>query len=676
MTTRHVAPLAILLLAAPAAAQPRGDALGDPLPPGAIARLGTLRFKQDVGDDVYAVAYSPDGKRVASRGLAGPVYVWEADTGKELRRLKVAAGADPHALAFGPGGVLAAGAGKDVLLWDAATGKLLHTLTGHQGAVLALVFADDGKTLLSIGADAAVRWWDVAAAKSKREWRLPDLARGEDQAFDKAENATFAARAGAVTVGTFTPRKDAEKPLSVLVTFDLAAAKELSRWPMHYRRPDFAALSPDGTLVAEAHPEFGLSVYPTGTGKEKSSVPLRSVKKPQDTLPHGLTFSPDGNFVAAVGFDWHVALWDLNTRTLTVKFPRAEEDSVESRCVAFAPDGKSLLAGAGNELVRYDVPGLRDRRPTSGHRRSVDKVRFTPSGSRLVTASPDSWGLRAEALNWNTTTWKLAGSVVPGPLGLVLTGEVPAGHGVALASGEDGWAFIDLPTGKTLGRLEHASQINDNIVYSRISEGRRLYLLPRDGGSPLDVWLIEVPWGKALGPWKLPDMVAWTWNADDTLVAYMAGDDGRIGIFDVTTGKERLLGQADAGFSSVRRATLAFSPNNRWLASWHDNDHKVRTRDLATGKQRQEWQLKASPREGGAPVCLAWSPDGRTVAVGEVGGEHVIQLWEAETGKLRREFRGHRGPVRSLAFSPDGRLLASGSQDTTVLVWDVLSGEN
>src|SRR4051812_29735469 len=105
MVPRGLALLFVLMVVAPAAAQPRLDALGDPLPPGAVARLGTLRLRQGDGFAVQLVLFSPDGKAILTASVPWPqIHLWDAATGKELRPL---AGAGKHpvaAAAFSPDG--------------------------------------------------------------------------------------------------------------------------------------------------------------------------------------------------------------------------------------------------------------------------------------------------------------------------------------------------------------------------------------------------------------------------------------------------------------------------------------------------------------------------------------------------------------------------------------------
>src|SRR5438067_107061 len=126
MFSRTVVTVATLVLTATGTrAQPLLDSLGDPLPPGAAARLGTLRFQHPVGNDVTAAVYSHDGKHIATRGRTGGVYVWDAATGKLLHRFDGPGDTSPQALAFAPdGAALAAGVGNDIALWDLATGKV------------------------------------------------------------------------------------------------------------------------------------------------------------------------------------------------------------------------------------------------------------------------------------------------------------------------------------------------------------------------------------------------------------------------------------------------------------------------------------------------------------------------------------------------------------------------
>jgi len=117
----------------------------------------------------YAVAFSPDGKRVAAGGAHEDVPVWSLETGKELRRLR-GSKEGIYALAFSPDGRLMAGAGPDgkVRLWN-GEGKLQATMEGHQGAVAALAFAPDGRTLATGGVGAEVRVWEIATGKERQQ---------------------------------------------------------------------------------------------------------------------------------------------------------------------------------------------------------------------------------------------------------------------------------------------------------------------------------------------------------------------------------------------------------------------------------------------------------------------------------------------------------------------------
>ena len=150
----------------------------------------------------------------------------------------------------------------------------------------------------------------------------------------------------------------------------------------------------------------------------------------------------------------------------------------------------------------------------------------------------------------------------------------------------------------------------------------------------------------------------------------MASTDGAVKLWDAKRlDKARLAEKQEPRHIFRARVpgpsvSVAFSPDGRRLAMGGERN-TVKIRDLQTGQELQLWGHK------GEVYTLAFSPDDDGRLVASAGEDSVVKIWDSHTGKLVRNFRGHTGIVGSLAFSPDGRLLVSGSRDHSVKVWDL-----
>jgi RNA polymerase sigma factor (sigma-70 family) len=609
------------------------DLSGDPLPAGTLARLGTARFRH--GAAVRAVAYSGSGKVIASAGDDHMIYLWDAGTGKLLRPLQ-GHSREVTAIAFSPDGRTLASGSMDtaVCLWDTATGKKLRQIgAGKQGSVASVSFSPGGRRIAAGSYGGTIRIWEVATGKS-----LQQLRGGPDE-----------------VLVAFSPRGQilASSPGDNSVRlWDLAAGKELRRLRGAQKRIASLAFSPDGkTLAAGGEAERrdqAISLWEVASGKELRRLAIGGVK--------ALAFSPDGQTLAAGGYDSAIRLWDVAGGKEVRQLARPVGNVTS---LAFSPDGRALAWGSEYKTVHQcDVVTGKELRPLVGHQGTVTGVAFSPDGQTVISASFDG-----VLCLWQTGTGRPIRRLEGHRSGVCAVAFAPDGRAVASA-GCDGDVIVwDVRTGKELCRCRGHRTCITTVAFS--PDGRTL----ASAGGDTTVRLWEAATGKELR--KFTGHRGWVsavaFSPDGKAVA-SAG----VGFFlwEAATGK--IVRSFPGHEFAVNRIT--FSPDGRTLAS-ASSDKTVRLGEVLTGQERG--RLLGHRSE---VVALAFSPDGRTLASGSgeipfyprsEGEARAVRLWDVATGKELGRLGGHRGGISALAFGPDGTKLASGSSDTTGLVWDV-----
>jgi RNA polymerase sigma factor (sigma-70 family) len=645
----------------------RTDSYGDALPQGAVVRMGTTRWRHVTGPALFTV----DGKSFFTSGT-----LWDAATGKPLRRFRDEQGEPLRCLSVSADGrtLTAISRAGPAGQWDVATGDLLREW-GTQ--VTAVAVSPDGNTVRAGGADGHLRAWDVSTGKELQDCDLGDAV------------VELFSPDGRIAASTARTPKEVEGKYALRL-WDTATGKELCQIARTEPWGFFSSgtvFSPDGKLLAAGNSftlpgstvkagDGSVCLWDVATGKE-----LRRTA-PDAAGTCSVAFSPDGKLLATGSGFGPVRLWDAATARPVGEY-KGYRSGVTS--LAFSPDGSTLasLSELHENIVRlWDVPSGKEKAPpAAGHTGSVLSVAFLPGDNTLVSGGRDG-----TVRLWDADTGRERRPALRG-------GDFQA----VVARSADSETFIsvgsDFVPAEGKGALVAAMQSPATVRVWDAATGRELRHFAAPGGGVQGAALS--PDGKVFATVGCEDVTLWDFATGgqlhrfpgrSTCVAF--SPDGKTLAVDSAAGP-LCLRATDSGKKICdlpREKTaagsygLAFSPDGRTLAAGELDSSNVAIRLWrrgADGKLAAAALIPTRHREG--LWALAYSPDGHTLA--SAGADGTVCLWDTATGGERRHFAGRDdashparlrdGSAWSLSFSGDGRRLAAGNGDTTVLVWDV-----
>jgi len=573
-------------------------------------------------DQIYGVAFSPDGRRIATASYDRTAKVWDPATGEELLTLTGHLAA-VTSVAFSPDGrrLLTGSTDATARLWDALSGKeIMPPLKAHRSDIWSAAFSPDGRQIITGGCD--------------RTAKVCDAANGNLLLTLKGHEAD-------VNVVAFSP--DGRRILTAsddhtAKVWDALSGTNLLTLKGVTPCPHIAAFSPDSQRIVTGGEDHLVRVWDAASGRQ-----LLTLHGHRASI-YCVAFSPDGQWIISGSLDQTAKVWDAASGN---EFVTLKGHTSWLTAVAFSPDGKRIVTAGGDHTAKvWEAPPNDGSLTLRGHTDILLALAFSPNGERLVTG-----GVDGTARVWETASGKLLLNL---PAGGSIRGAAfsPEGRRIATASEDQTATLWDAASGARLFTLTGHSGPVTSVGFS--PDGRRLATASAD--QTTKVW--ETATGKYLFTLRGHNagILAVAFSPDGRRIV-TGGDDRTARVWDAGSGRQLLVLTGHDGYLT----SVAYSPNGRQIVT-ASSDTTATVWDAIRG-------VKSLTLKGhsGQVWGAAFSPDGRRIVTGSY--DFTAKVWDASSGQDLLTLNGHTDRLYAAAFSPDGQRIATCSVDLTAKVW-------
>ncbi|NER39153.1 MAG: NACHT domain-containing protein [Oscillatoria sp. SIO1A7] len=537
-------------------------------------------------DDVYSVAFSPDGKLLATGHDNGEVRLSRAIDGKQIQTLQGHSNS-VWSVAIAPdGNTLASGSSDNTIkIWDLKSGECLQTLQGHSSSVRSVAIAPDGNTLASGSSDNTIKIWDLKSG----------------ECLQTLQGHSSSVRSVAIAPDGNTLASGSSD--NTIKIWDLKSGECLQTLQGHSSSVRSVAIAPDGNTLASGSDDETIKIWNVGSGECLKTLQGHS------SSVWSVAYAPDGKTLASGSDDETIKIWNVGSGEC-LKTLQGHSNWVWS--VAIAPDGKTLASGSDDNTIKiWNVGSGECLKTLQGHSNWVWSVAIAPEGKTLASGSDDK-----TIKIWN----------------------VDSGECLKTLQGHSNWVWSVAwaPDGKTL-----ASGSDDNTIKIwNVDSGECLKTL--QGHSDRIFSVAYAPDGKTLASGSDDQTIKlWDVNSGDCLQTFLGHSNSVLSVACSPSGhilasgsRDRTIKLWDTNSGDCLQTlqghsnwvlSVAYAPDGKTLASG-SYDNTIKTWNVDSGEC-----LKTLQGHSNWVRSVAYAPDGNTLASGSY--DEMIKIWDLESGK-------------------------------------------